>query len=109
MFPLATPNPTEPQNTASKLMIPVGVYTALNGAFCVSDGKFLIKDRKTPSPNKPDKYLIHIGGKIGFKYISSLFEQESTSSMQVFRFDYGSQIYLLTLENEKVEIEVIEL
>ena len=89
--------------------IPEGTYPLLNSAFRANKGKYIIRDRKSPTPNKPEKYLIHIGSEKGFQYISSLYEQESTASMSVFRFDYGDEIYLLTLEPEKGEIEAIAL
>ncbi len=91
------------------IAIPEGTYPLLNNCFKANKGKYLIRNRKSPTPNKPEKYLIHIGGEKGFQYISSLYEQESTASMSVFRFDYGDEIYLLTLEPEKVEIESIAL
>ncbi len=89
--------------------IPQGTYPLLNSSFRASEGKFLIRQRKQPTPNKPENYLIHLGGEKRFEYISSLYEQESTTSMKVFRFDYGENIYLLTVENESVEIELIDL
>ena len=89
--------------------LPQGTFPLLNSAFRANKGKFIIRQRKQPTPNKPENYLIYLGGKKRFEYISSLYEQESTPSMTVFRFDYGEEIYLLTLEPEKVEIEAISL
>lgn len=96
-------------NMETYTTIPQGSFALLNSAFKANQGKFLIRQRKQPTPNKPENYLIYLGGKKRFEYISSLYEEESTPSMTVFRFDYREEIYLLTLEPGKVEIEVISL
>lgn len=76
----------------------------LQGSSWVAGGsKFVVRKRKQPVGNKPEKYLIQF--EPNFKYISSLFPKEEEG---LYSFDYERKVYLLKEEKDKVIITEAE-
>lgn len=80
-----------------------GNFVLQGNQFIAGECKYLFRNRKKATVNKPVEYLIQLTPT--FRYISSLFPAGEEG---LYTFDYQSQMYILKKQQEQVIITEAE-
>ncbi len=80
-----------------------GNFVLQGNQFIAGENKYLFRNRKKATVNKPVEYLIQLTPT--FRYISSLFPAGEEG---LYTFDYQSQMYILKKQQEQVIITEAE-
>lgn len=80
-----------------------GNFALQGNQFIAGGNKYVFKQRKKPTVNKPLDFLIQLTP--SFRYVSSLFPAGEEG---LYTFDYQSQMYILKKQQEQVIITEAE-
>ncbi len=93
----------------NNLTIPTGRYHLQNdNAFVCGDVRYVLKKRRQTLPNKPKNFLIALSCEDGhyLGYVSSLYTVESTSTTEMFEFDYCGAVFVCGIDRENKTVDI---